>query len=163
MSLRWRELDPERAALKCDYILFILNLHKALRLDNTLPSCQSRCQCKLGSLKTPDEGKIKKIKKKSTKENSSSHWQVALPINYLFSLHLQHRGVHLRWRCHAPLPLPSSSSHKILLHYISGECHKFCHFLPQRMYKKNTSWRALKSGTGEITTDRRTCLLEEKI
>lgn len=130
-NVRWRELDPERAALKCDYILFILNSHKASRLDDTLPSCQSMCHCKLGSLTTPDGGKIIIIKK-STKGNSSSPWQVALPTNYLFPLRPQRRGVHLHWRCRAPLPLPPSSSHKILLHYISGECHKFCLFFFSR-------------------------------
>lgn len=61
MSLRGRQLDSDKAALKCDSTLFILNLHKAFRLDDTLPSCQSRCHYKLGSHTTPDGGKIKKI------------------------------------------------------------------------------------------------------
>lgn len=46
-----------------------------------LPDCQSRCLCKLCSLMTPD---WETLLGKSTKENSSSSWQVGLFTNYLF-------------------------------------------------------------------------------
>lgn len=46
-----------------------------------LPDCQSRCHCKLCSLMTPD---WETLLEKSTKENSSSSWQLGLFTNYLF-------------------------------------------------------------------------------
>lgn len=136
-------------------ILFILNSHKAFRLDNTLPSCQSRCHCKLDSLTTPDGGEINKGELFITLAGRSPH-------KLLFSFHPQRRGVHLRWRCRAPLPLPPSSSHKILLHYISENVTKFAIFFPKEC-AKTVSWRAFKTGTREIKIDGRTCLSDDKI
>lgn len=53
-----------------------------------LPDCQSRCHCKLCSLMTPD---WETLWGKSTKENSSSSWQVGLFTNYLFPS-IRHTG-----------------------------------------------------------------------
>lgn len=150
-NLKW-----QIAALKCDDILFILNPHKALRLDETLPSCQSRCHRKLGSLTTPDGG--------GNQQRRTLHLpgrSVSSQITFFPSA--PHAG---EFTCvgGAALSCHFLPAHLIKYCFItSGEnVTDFARFFFLKKVAKNVSWHVLKSATGEIKIDAPACLLEEK-
>lgn len=72
---------------KCNDILYFKHT-QSFKNGRPLPDCQSRCHCKLCSLMTPD---WETLLGESTKENSSSFWQVGLFTNYLFPS-IRHTG-----------------------------------------------------------------------
>lgn len=169
MSVRWGELDSQMTKSCLKIWLYIVYF----KLNTKPPDWTTRSQVASQgvTVSSPLSQLLTGGKKKKNQQRRTLHHlgrSVSSQITF-FPSAPPRRGVHLRRRCRALLPLPPSSSHKILLHYILGECHKFClfFFFFQRMRKKrkkkNVSWRALKNATGEIKIDVPACLSEEKI
>lgn len=128
-------------------IYFILNT-QSLKNGLPLPYCQSRCHCKLCFLMTPD---WETLLGKSTKENSSSSWQVGLFTNYLFPS-IRHTGeftcICSTMLCCLPLSHPLLYAHLI----------KYCFIMSWKnvtnsanfyIMCKNVYCHALKTATWE--------------
>lgn len=91
MSHREEELPLQMTENSYQNIMIYFKYTQSFKNGLPVPDGQSRCHCKLGSLMTPD---WETLLGKSTKENSSSSWQVGFFTNYLFPS-IRHRGVHL--------------------------------------------------------------------